>query len=152
MSIDRRKQAAGFGLLFIAVMMLAWGKAGRPKYRLVWSDEFTRDGLPDSTRWQYDSGGQDWGNNEKQFYTIARKENARVENGCLVIEARKETREEEKKEDFVHHEMAYGRVYRAVHLPVEVEGEKAKAELHDGMLEIHLPKVEATVPYKVKVA
>ena len=70
----------------------------------------------------------------------------------LVIEARKETREEEKKEDFVHHEMAYGRVYRAVHLPVEVEGEKAKAELHDGMLEIHLPKVEATVPYKVKVA
>lgn len=59
-------------------------------WRLVWSDEFEKDGLPDPARWSYDVGGQGWGNRELQFYTENRKENARVEGGLLVIEARKE--------------------------------------------------------------
>ena len=70
----------------------------------------------------------------------------------LVIEAKREFEEEEKKEEFVRHEMAYGRLYRSVLLPVEVLGDKVTAELMDGVLEIFLPKVEATVPFKVKVA
>jgi len=70
----------------------------------------------------------------------------------LVFEAKREYVAEEKKEEYVRHEMAYGRLYRAVQLPVEVVGDKAKAELKDGVLEIFLPKVEATTPYKVKVA
>ena len=62
---------------------------------LVWSDEFNRPGLPDSTRWGYDYGTGcpdvcGWGNNELEFYTARRPENARVENGLLVIEARRE--------------------------------------------------------------
>ena len=35
-------------------------------------------------------GGHGWGNNELQFYTDDRRENARVEGGHLVIEARRE--------------------------------------------------------------
>ena len=58
--------------------------------KLVWSDEFNYTGLPDSSKWDYDSGGNGWGNHELQFYTRKRLENARVENGSLVIEARKE--------------------------------------------------------------
>ncbi len=58
--------------------------------KLVWSEEFNYTGLPDATKWNYDTGGHGWGNNELQFYTEKRKENARVENGSLVIEARKE--------------------------------------------------------------
>ncbi len=58
---------------------------------LVWSDEFETSGLPDSNKWTYDEGGSGWGNNELQYYTRARSENARVENGVLVIEARKES-------------------------------------------------------------
>jgi beta-glucanase (GH16 family) len=56
----------------------------------VWADEFESNGLPDSTKWMYDVGGSGWGNNELQYYTRKRVENARVENGQLVIEARKE--------------------------------------------------------------
>jgi len=59
-------------------------------YRLVWSDEFNYRGLPDPKKWNYDVGGHGWGNNELQYYTEKRLENARVENGMLVIEARKE--------------------------------------------------------------
>ena len=57
---------------------------------LVWSDEFEYTGLPDDTKWSYDVGGHGWGNNELQYYTEARSENVRVENGVLTIEARKE--------------------------------------------------------------
>ena len=60
------------------------------QWRLVWSDEFNYTGLPDVKKWDYDVGGHGWGNKELQFYTARRKENARVENGRLVIEARRE--------------------------------------------------------------
>ena len=58
---------------------------------LVWSDEFDQDGLPDASKWRYDTGGHGWGNQELQYYTSSRSENARVENGNLIIEARKES-------------------------------------------------------------
>ncbi len=62
----------------------------------VWADEFNYQGLPDSTKWTFETGGHGWGNNELQFYTAKRLENARVENGSLVIEARKEDWEGKK--------------------------------------------------------
>jgi beta-glucanase (GH16 family) len=58
--------------------------------KLVWSEEFNYNGLPDSTKWGYDVGGEGWGNNELEYYTSKRESNARVEEGHLVIEARKE--------------------------------------------------------------
>jgi len=62
--------------------------------KLVWKEEFDYTGAPDSTRWGYDLGDGcpnscGWGNNEAEFYTKDLK-NARVENGMLIIEARKE--------------------------------------------------------------
>ncbi|PQA92913.1 glycoside hydrolase [Chryseobacterium shigense] len=61
-----------------------------PQRKLIWSDEFNGKGLPDSLKWNYDVGGDGYGNNEVQFYTKNRPENARMEGGNLVIEARKE--------------------------------------------------------------
>ena len=63
---------------------------GAAKWRLVWSDEFNYSGLPDELKWGYDVGGHGWGNKELQYYTERRKENARVENGHLIIEARRD--------------------------------------------------------------
>ncbi|WP_461633413.1 glycoside hydrolase family 16 protein [Labilibaculum euxinus] len=61
-------------------------------YQLVWSDEFDYTGLPDSTKWMYDTEGnsEGWGNNEAQYYTKAKKENAWVQDGVLNIIALKE--------------------------------------------------------------
>ena len=53
--------------------------------RLVWSDEFDGQGLPDETKWGYEKGYVR--NRELQYYTVGRLENARVENGCLIITA-----------------------------------------------------------------
>ena len=57
---------------------------------LVFSDEFNGKGLPDMKKWSYETGGDGFGNNELQFYTENRIENSRMENGNLIIEARKE--------------------------------------------------------------
>lgn len=63
---------------------------GADEWQLVWADEFNYTGLPDPAKWKYDTGGHGWGNKELQYYTEARKENARVENGSLIIEARRD--------------------------------------------------------------
>ena len=60
-------------------------------YTLVWSDEFNGTGLPDSTKWSYDIGGNGWGNKELEYYTQSRTENARQDSGHLTIEAHKES-------------------------------------------------------------
>lgn len=90
--------------IFGTTALLLWACTGanqisgvgqKGKARLVWSDEFNYTGLPDSAKWGYDIGDGcpnicGWGNNELQYYQANRLENARVENGCLVIEARQE--------------------------------------------------------------
>lgn len=70
----------------------------------------------------------------------------------LTIEATRKFKEEEKDDTYFRNEMAYGRIYRTLQLPVAIMGDKAKAELKDGILEIILPKVEAVTPFTVKVA
>ena len=59
--------------------------------KLVWSDEFNSGSRPDTTKWVYNigTGSNGWGNNEAQYYT-GDSTNARIENGNLIIEARKE--------------------------------------------------------------
>ena len=62
-----------------------WNSQG---WDLVWSDEF--DGtMINPKNWVFDKGGSGWGNVEMEYYTD-RPENARIENGLLVIEARQE--------------------------------------------------------------
>lgn len=56
------------------------------EYKLAWSDEFDGTELSAAT-WNYDIGGEGWGNNEQQYYT---DKNATVEDGHLVITAKKE--------------------------------------------------------------
>lgn len=55
------------------------------RYVLDWSDEFDYSGLPDSSKWEFETGYQR--NNETQWYTDHRPENCRVENGKLLITA-----------------------------------------------------------------
>jgi beta-glucanase (GH16 family) len=62
-------------------------------WKLVWSDEFDRDGRPDPAKWTYETGFVR--NQELQWY---QPENAWCEKGLLIIEGR---RERKKNPDFV---------------------------------------------------
>ncbi|REC63864.1 glycoside hydrolase family 16 protein [Chryseobacterium pennae] len=83
------------GILALSVANCASNKADSGR-KLIWSDEFNGKGLPDSLKWNYDVGGGGYGNDEAQFYTKNRLENARLENGNLFIEAKKENWEKNK--------------------------------------------------------
>ena len=83
-------------IIFLTLIVINKSIVAQTNYKkLVWADEFNVPGLPDSVKWGYDEGNGcpqncGWGNNELEFYTEKRLENARVENGKLIIEARKE--------------------------------------------------------------
>ncbi len=59
-------------------------KAEEESWKLVWSDEFNVDGVPDKTVWSYEEGYSR--NHELQWY---QENNAYCKNGLLVIEALK---------------------------------------------------------------
>ncbi|WP_019604018.1 RICIN domain-containing protein [Teredinibacter turnerae] len=56
--------------------------------QLVWAEDFDYTGLPSSSTWGYEEGMVR--NNEAQYYTRARAENAWVADGVLTITARRE--------------------------------------------------------------
>ncbi|MGC8820777.1 MAG: glycoside hydrolase family 16 protein [Fervidobacterium sp.] len=80
-------------LLFISTVGCSFTKEeynllNDPRWKLVWSDEFDGKTI-DRSKWNFQIGNNNgWGNNEWQYYTDGK--NAWIENGMLVIEARKE--------------------------------------------------------------
>jgi len=90
------------------------------EWQLVWEDNFDKDGLPDPNIWGYEVGYVR--NKEAQFYTKGRAENAHVENGCLVIEARKDNWEghditSASLQTYGKKSMLYGRIEVKAKLP-----------------------------------
>ncbi len=67
--------------------MLQQSTTGRAWHK-VWSDEFDGTGVPDPALWLHDIGNWGWGNREPQYYTDSDTDNARQEDGHLIIEAR----------------------------------------------------------------
>jgi beta-glucanase (GH16 family) len=91
------------------------------EWELVWEDRFEKDGYPDETIWDYEEGYIR--NNEAQYYTRKRKENARVENGNLIIEARKDHWEGKEITSASLHtygkkHMTYGKIEVRAKIPV----------------------------------
>ncbi|WP_165226876.1 glycoside hydrolase family 16 protein [Aquisphaera insulae] len=94
-------------------------------WKLVWSDEFDRAGAPDPAKWGHEHGFVR--NGEKQFYTRDRRENARVEDGHLIIEARKEPwKEGEKKADYTSASLTTEGKHAWTHAKVEVRAKLPK--------------------------
>mmetsp|Transcript_22265 Transcript_22265/g.41013 ORF Transcript_22265/g.41013 Transcript_22265/m.41013 type:complete len:635 (+) Transcript_22265:66-1970(+) len=112
------------------VDLLPQASPSPPPEDLVWSDEFDYTGPPDASKWDCDSGGTGWGNNELQFYTDRQawetqeehQKNAWVSNGMLRIVAR---RQEHGGRQFTsarlvsrgHGEWLHGRVEAKMRLP-----------------------------------
>lgn len=108
----------------IGNVQMQQAKAVNTDWRLVWQDEFNGSSL-DLSKWSYqegtgkDVGLTDWGNNEAESYS---KNNVYLQNGELVIEARKEAKDGKNytsgrintKGKFAK---TYGRIEAAITLP-----------------------------------
>lgn len=70
----------------------------------------------------------------------------------LGIIVNREIKEEEKAERFYRCEMAHGTLERTVMFPIDVDVDKAKAELKDGVLSIVIPKAKKVKRHVLKVA
>lgn len=85
------KKFGFIGIFFFSFFLSSFSQGF---YKLDWYDEFNGETL-NPAKWDYQLGTgsteglQYWGNNEKQYYT---KENLRLEDGMLVITAKKESK------------------------------------------------------------
>ena len=64
------------------------------------------------------------------------------EDGLLTIkgEKREEKREKDEKKQYHIYERSYGAFARSFTLPTTVDDKRIKADFHDGVLTVHLPK------------
>jgi HSP20 family protein len=69
----------------------------------------------------------------------------------ITISGEKKKEEEVKKKDYYHYESSYGSFCRTFSLPSEVQTDKAKTKIKDGVLEIRIPKTEEAKKKEVKV-
>ena len=70
----------------------------------------------------------------------------------LTIAVDRELKDEEKTDRFYRCELAHGALERTVMFPVDVDVDKAKAELKEGVLEIRIPKAKKAKRHVLKVA
>jgi HSP20 family molecular chaperone IbpA len=73
------------------------------------------------------------------------------EQGVLTMHARVEPRQDEGKTTYLLREYGIGDYYRSFRLGEGIDPDKIEARLKDGVMELHLPKSEATKPKKIAV-
>lgn len=79
-------------MIFCMSLLSCSEKKKEISWKLIWSDEFDGNEL-DLSKWSYQTGNAylGWGNNEVEYY---KEDNVTVENGMLVITAKKENIED----------------------------------------------------------
>lgn len=74
-----------------------------------------------------------------------------IANDMVTIKGRRIREKEVRAEDYYYQELYWGAFSRSVILPVEVDSDKAKATIKNGILTIRLPKSEKIKAKKIKV-
>jgi beta-glucanase (GH16 family) len=87
------KKPPFFFMSLLTILSCLASSASAQNWQLVWSDEFNGAAV-DQSKWEFQLGDgttygiPGWGNNELQWY---RQENAVIENGFLIITAKRES-------------------------------------------------------------
>ena len=64
----------------------------------------------------------------------------RIYENTLIIEAEQKESKVEEKENYFRQERRYGKFYREIPLPVEVDENRTTARMKDGVLTVEIPK------------
>jgi HSP20 family protein len=67
-----------------------------------------------------------------------------LEDSTLTLRGERKLHREDKRENYQRIESACGSFTRSFSLPSTVDREKVRAEMHNGILEVHLPKREGS--------
>ncbi len=70
----------------------------------------------------------------------------------LTIRGERHHAETQERGEYFCEEIAHGSVSRTIRLPETVLADQVKAELRDGILEVHLPKAERTERTRIDVS
>jgi HSP20 family protein len=65
-----------------------------------------------------------------------------LEDSTLTLRGERKLHREEKRENYQRIESSCGTFTRSFSLPTTVDREKVRAEMHNGILEVHMPKRE----------
>ncbi|BCA80751.1 Hsp20/alpha crystallin family protein [Desulfuromonas sp. AOP6] len=71
-----------------------------------------------------------------------------IEKGVLTIEGEVPSAQGEE----LYREFSLAAYYRQFQLPDEIDPDKARAEVKDGVLKLHLPKAEAAKPRRIEIS
>ena len=74
-----------------------------------------------------------------------------ITNDMVTIRGKRSHDEEVKGEQYIYQECYWGAFSRSIILPTDVAADRAEATLHNGILAIHLPKIEKEQTKKLKV-
>ncbi len=74
-----------------------------------------------------------------------------VRDGVLSISGERRYERDVKEENVHRIERAYGRFARSFVLPTNVDADKIKAKMKNGVLEVRLPKVESAKPKAITI-
>jgi HSP20 family protein len=74
-----------------------------------------------------------------------------LENGVLTVTGERERAEEVKDERFYRYERRFGTFQRAITLPQGVSEDAVKAEFKNGVLEVHVAKLEQPKPKRIPI-
>jgi HSP20 family protein len=74
-----------------------------------------------------------------------------VTGNLLTIKGTREAVREEKRRDFIHREVSYGRFERALTLPYDVKADAIAATYSNGVLELTVPRSDAPANRKIPV-
>lgn len=77
--------------------------------------------------------------------------NVEVDEKGIYLSGEKKEEIEDKKKNYFHKEIAYGKFNRVIGYPVKVKSEKAQADFSDGVLKIVIPKMEEKKPKTIKL-
>ena len=76
----------------------------------------------------------------------------RVENHTLTIRGERKFSNEVREDNYLRIERAYGTFTRSFSLPNTVNTEAIKADYHNGVLTVRMPKREETKPKQIKIS
>ena len=74
-----------------------------------------------------------------------------VNGNTLTVEGERKAEEPKKDEKFLRRERGQGRFVRTIRLPFAVESNRVEAEVKNGVLQVRLPREEASKPRRIAI-